>query len=421
MPEVNPPDPDCGGHPQPPLTPLRKGGIIPRRSPSHDPCSSTPPAPRPAPSPPAADRTTRRFTGTIFRLRPRVEWMEDRTLPSTFVVSSTADSGPGSLRQAILDSNAATGATTPMRSQRRRRFGGADDLPLLPPAPDREPRVDRWLLRSRGPAARRSSRSTATRPVGATACSSLLPDVTIRGLSMEQLLAKGQPPHAGGRCDQRLSVCLSLGTVPAGTKAGPAQGGYSQSARQPPPGVTKKMPWATRQLSPITLLLRARGDRRSGSERRRDHGRPHGEFVTGEAALDNGSATTNVDGFQIGGGVVIEGGASNDRIGTNGTSVDDAGERNVIAGSGNDGIDISGSGTNDAVVAGNFIGTDATGTRALGIADNGVLIADHAACNHDRRRGHGGRCGGRRGRRDLGHQRRWSPDHRPGEFQCRRR
>jgi hypothetical protein len=37
--------------------------------------------------------------------------MEDRTLLSTFAVINTDDSGPGSLRQAILDSNAATGQT----------------------------------------------------------------------------------------------------------------------------------------------------------------------------------------------------------------------------------------------------------------------------------------------------------------------
>ena len=52
------------------------------------------------------------FSGTIFRRRPVVEFMEDRMLLSTFVVSSTADSGPGSFRQAILDSNAATGGTS---------------------------------------------------------------------------------------------------------------------------------------------------------------------------------------------------------------------------------------------------------------------------------------------------------------------
>src|SRR5262249_32851531 len=46
-----------------------------------------------------------------FRSRPRLEWMEDRTLLSAFLVTNTGDSGPGSLRQAILDSNNATGAT----------------------------------------------------------------------------------------------------------------------------------------------------------------------------------------------------------------------------------------------------------------------------------------------------------------------
>ena len=37
--------------------------------------------------------------------------MEDRTLLSNFLVSNTGDSGPGSLRQAIIDSNNAVGAT----------------------------------------------------------------------------------------------------------------------------------------------------------------------------------------------------------------------------------------------------------------------------------------------------------------------
>src|SRR5262245_60576874 len=44
--------------------------------------------------------------------RPRlgVEGLEDRTVPATFTVTTTADSGDGSLRQAILDANAQAGA-----------------------------------------------------------------------------------------------------------------------------------------------------------------------------------------------------------------------------------------------------------------------------------------------------------------------
>jgi hypothetical protein len=45
------------------------------------------------------------------RSRPRLEWTEDRTLLSAFLVTNSGDSGPGSLRQAILDSNSVTGGT----------------------------------------------------------------------------------------------------------------------------------------------------------------------------------------------------------------------------------------------------------------------------------------------------------------------
>ena len=51
------------------------------------------------------------FSRLSFRLRPRFEFMEDRTLLASFLVINTVDSGPGSLRQAILDSDAATGET----------------------------------------------------------------------------------------------------------------------------------------------------------------------------------------------------------------------------------------------------------------------------------------------------------------------
>src|SRR5262245_51231687 len=44
--------------------------------------------------------------------RPRCELLEDRSLPSTLTVINTNDSGAGSLRQAILDANAAAGADT---------------------------------------------------------------------------------------------------------------------------------------------------------------------------------------------------------------------------------------------------------------------------------------------------------------------
>ena len=45
-------------------------------------------------------------------LRPMIEFMEDRVLLATFTVTNNADSGPGSLRQAILNANTAPGTDT---------------------------------------------------------------------------------------------------------------------------------------------------------------------------------------------------------------------------------------------------------------------------------------------------------------------
>ena len=44
-----------------------------------------------------------------FRRYLVVERLEDRLVPTTFTVTNTLDSGPGSLRQAILDANANPG------------------------------------------------------------------------------------------------------------------------------------------------------------------------------------------------------------------------------------------------------------------------------------------------------------------------
>src|SRR5262249_18337939 len=47
-----------------------------------------------------------------YRLPLRLETLEDRTVLSTFTVTNTNDSGPGSLRQAISDATAAAGTKT---------------------------------------------------------------------------------------------------------------------------------------------------------------------------------------------------------------------------------------------------------------------------------------------------------------------
>ena len=45
------------------------------------------------------------------RSRPQFELLEGRQLLASFSITNTNDNGPGSLRQAILDSNHAIGST----------------------------------------------------------------------------------------------------------------------------------------------------------------------------------------------------------------------------------------------------------------------------------------------------------------------
>ncbi|MDJ0739527.1 MAG: DUF4347 domain-containing protein, partial [Gammaproteobacteria bacterium] len=70
-------------------------------------------------------------------------------------------------------------------------------------------------------------------------------------------------------------------------------------------------------------------------------------------------------------GIAFGNGASSNTIGG---SAD--GERNVIAGNGNDGIELNHSGTNNNSIIGNYIGTSADGSADLGNARHGVVIYD---------------------------------------------
>ncbi len=80
-------------------------------------------------------------------------------------------------------------------------------------------------------------------------------------------------------------------------------------------------------------------------------------------------------------GVSVNCGSAGNIIGANSDGIADDLERNVLAGNGLDGINISGAGSDFNVIAGNFIGTDLTGTKKLGNARHGVSITGGAKSN----------------------------------------
>jgi titin len=90
-----------------------------------------------------------------------------------------------------------------------------------------------------------------------------------------------------------------------------------------------------------------------------------GSDATGTRALGNG---TN--------GINLDGGAADNTIG--GT---DAGAGNVLAGNGGNGVGLADPGTTGNLIQGNSIGTDSSGTLALGNAFNGVYFENNASGN----------------------------------------
>jgi titin len=97
-----------------------------------------------------------------------------------------------------------------------------------------------------------------------------------------------------------------------------------------------------------------------------------GTDVTGKVALGNGGGYA---------AILIDGGATNNRVGASSADADPAGERNIISGNKDVGVEIYGAGSNPNLIAGNYIGTDVAGAAALGNANWGVWVGSGASDN----------------------------------------
>ena len=108
-------------------------------------------------------------------------------------------------------------------------------------------------------------------------------------------------------------------------------------------------------------------------------------WITGSSATGNVVQGNNLglgkSSGNAGDGILIDAGASNNLVGTNGDGVNDNLETNDIALNASWGVQISGPGTQDNVIAGNKIGTGSHGGTAIPNVEGGILIDGGASDN----------------------------------------
>jgi hypothetical protein len=288
------------------------------------------------------------------------------TLPvaaATFTVTNTDDSGPGSLRQAILDANAAGGADT---IDFAIAGGGVHSIALTSPLPAITDAVTIDGYTQSGSLANTNDTSQGLNTVlmveingsgagAGTICLDVAAtDTTIRGLVINGC------DTAGIRLQNTASNTVIegnfIGTDPTGTTSSsshptaeivgiapqsPRIGGTTPAARNLISGGGSKIDIGQGPTGPSNLLV---------------EGNLIGTNAAGTAALPTS-----------GQGVYVTS-ATNTAIGGANPAA-----RNIISGN-TSGVTIDGSGTTGAVVAGNFIGVDISGTAAVGNTVRGVDV-----------------------------------------------
>ncbi len=285
---------------------------------------------------------------------------------TTFTVTTSADSGAGSLRQAILDANANPGADT---IEFNIVGSGVQTISLSTALPNITDPVtlDGYTQPGSSPNTQDTSQGLDTVLV-IEIDGSALPqfgicldlaavDSTIRGLvingcdgtgirvesAASDAVIEGNfigPNPAGTDADAAVPQYQIFGVAPANLRIG----GTTPAARNLISGGLNKIGMGLGPNGPAGLVIQ---------------GNLIGTDVTGTAALPNGAQGLEL---RMAANALI-GGAS-------------LGARNVISGNNYNGINLFGG--NGAVIAGNFIGVDVTGTQPLG---NGAYGVDIEATN----------------------------------------
>ena len=309
--------------------------------------------------------------------RPALERLEDRLAPATFTVSNISDSGPGSLRQALLDSNAATGGTNLIQfSLLGNGLHTISPLSALPTITKpvvlngySQPGASVNTLTSGDNAVLAVELNGALAGRYVTGLTLAARGITIRGLVIDAFNVV-QVSLDGTAASADTLAGNFIGTDPSGTAApNNTAGGVVISA-----GATDNLLGGDTPAD--RNLISGNGGSKvdltdSGTSGNVVAGNLIGTDITGTVSLAAAAAASGQE-VSAGDGITIEFGAANNIIGGM-TALPGSGPGNVISGNAGDGVSVILGGPGN-VVAGNLIGTDVSGRAALANSVSGVLI-----------------------------------------------
>jgi titin len=299
-------------------------------------------------------RTTRRLQER--RRRFAIEALEGRQMLTTFTVTNTNDSGVGSLRQTIINSNGTFGPNAIVFNIPGTGVHTITPLSALPTLV--EPvTIDGTTEPGSGgqPVIQVDGTKAGTTAVGLT-LSSAASGSTIKGLAITDFAGGGVLLRGAANVTLTVDdvglVNLSTGAV-----------GHGNSSFG------------------VELASGANHNTLSNDVISGNHA--NGVVLTGSGTNSNtvkgsflGTDPSGLHSLPNSWGVFVTGGASNNTFG--GTT---AATRDVISGNAWTGIELNGSGTTGNLVEGDYIGTDSTGNAYLGNPGAGVAISQGSSGN----------------------------------------
>jgi hypothetical protein len=292
-------------------------------------------------------------------VRLAVEALEDRLVPSDFPVRNTADSGPGSLRQAILDANNTPGADRVLFSigTGSKTITPSAALPTITdsltidgttqPGYNGSP-----LIVLKGASSGQAAYDGLTITAANCVIQGLVIERFANGITIRGSGATGNLVAAnyigtnlnGGGAEPNAQNGVQILGAGNNTIGSSSVSGWNLISGNKGSGVVLSGPGATGNTVQNNII---------------------GLNANANSALANGDD-----------GVDLIGGASNNTVGGT-TSV----LANWISGNAFEGVWITDPGTSHNVVLGNLIGTDGTGSKAVANKDDGVWIQNGASNN----------------------------------------